>query len=325
MPPICVIGLGQIGGSLMKAAQPLTTVFGQSRSDSTRSAARAEGFDVLDTVESALERAREVDALVVLATPIPAFPQILDTVNRICPTVRLTDVGSIKGIVDDQVAEHAPAARFIGSHPMCGTQFSGWSASSADLFTDAVWVTALTENSAVADWSVVARLALAIGSRVVPADPRAHDDAVARISHLPHLLALTLAQVAQSGGALALALAAGSFADATRVAATRPELIRAMTEPNSEALIGATDELLGLLGVARGSLASSGSLRTLTENGHLARSAYESRSEQLGEFALSGADLIEELQSVGAAGGYVYAIEGDAKDPLVRVRYPDEV
>jgi len=88
----------------------------------------------------------------------------------------------------------------------------------------------------------VAGLALAVGSRVVPADPSAHDAAVARISHLPHLLALALAQVGQAGGSLALSLAASSFADGTRVAGTRPELVRAMCETNREELIGALDD-----------------------------------------------------------------------------------
>lgn len=303
----------------------MTEAFGQSRSDTTRSAARDDGFAVEDSLDAALERAAEIDALVVLAAPVPAFAELLNAVDRICPTIRLTDVGSMKTVVDEQVRSHAPQARFIGSHPMCGTQFSGWAAGSATLFDGAVWVTSLTEDSQVEDWAAVARLALALGSKVVPADPRAHDEAVARISHLPHLLALSLAQVGQNGGALALSLAAGSFADGTRVASTRPDLIRAMTEMNTEALVDATDELLGLLGVARGSLASTGSLRTLTENGHRARIAYERRDDHLTDFVLSGDELLDELLSVGSAGGHVYGIDGDGPDLFVKVRYPDEV
>ena len=109
-----------------------------------------------------------------------------------------------------------------------------------------------------------------VGSRVVPAEALAHDQAVARISHLPHLMALALAQVGEHGGALALSLAASSFADATRVAGTRPELIRAMCETNRDALIDAMDDALGIMGVARGSLASTGSLFKIAEAGHLA-------------------------------------------------------
>lgn len=325
LSPICVIGLGLIGGSLLRSVAPLAPLsFGWSRSAGTREAARQDGFEVSDTLEDALQKARELDALVVLAGPVPTFADVLDVLNRIHPTALLTDVGSIKGVVETVVAGHAPRARFIGSHPMCGTQFSGWAAGRADLFAGAVWVTCLAEHSSLADWLQVATLALAVGCRVVPTDAERHDDAVARISHLPHLLALALAQVAQHGGSLALSLAAGSFADATRVASTRPELIRAMTEPNAEALVGAADELLGLLGVARGSLASSGSLRNLTENGHTARLAFESRDRDLADFSLDGDDLLEELRAVGSAGGHVLALAGTPGDPVIRVRYPDE-
>jgi prephenate dehydrogenase len=163
-----------------------------------------------------------------------------------------------------------------------------------------------------------------MGSRVVPAEAAAHDDAVARISHLPHLFALALAQVAAAGGSLALSLAASSFADATRVAATRPELIRAMCEANRPALVGAMDEALGLLGVARGSLASTGSLQKITAGGHDARSAYEHRSDGLIELTLSGDDLIDQLLSVGAVGGHVTGLAGTRADLQVHVRYPDE-
>src|SRR5664279_2683103 len=249
---LCVLGLGLIGGSLVRAAGPHLPVFGWSRSEDTRRAAAGDGCDVSDTVEAALTRATETDALVVLASPVTAFPGLLRAIDETAPTVRLTDVAGVKASVEDAVAALAPRTRFIGSHPMAGTTASGWHAGSADLFAGAAWVTCLTDDSAVDDWVLVAALALTVGSRVIPADPSAHDAAVARISHLPHLLALALAQVGQAGGSLALALAASSFADGTRVAGTRPELVRAMCETNREELIGALDDALGLLGVARG-------------------------------------------------------------------------
>ena len=258
-----------------------------------------------------------------LAAPVTAFDSLLDEVARSAPTVRLTDVASVKGSVADKVQRLCPDARYIGSHPMAGTQFSGWSAGSADLFDGAAWVTCLDEDSDLEVWQDVAALALAIGSRVVPAEAAAHDDAVARISHLPHLFALGLAQVAAAGGSLALSLAASSFADATRVAATRPELIRAMCEENRTALVGAMDEALGLLGVARGSLASTGSLQKITSGGHDARLAYERRGDDLSALTLSGEDLIDQLLSVGAAGGHVTGIAGNGANLQVSVRYPD--
>ena len=306
--PLCVLGLGLIGGSLLRAAAGTRQVSGWSPGAGTRESARQAGFQVHEDLDTALSTTAEREGLVVLAAPLTAFAELLRRVHAVAPGVMLTDVGSVKAPVAAQVADCAPAVRFIGSHPMAGTQFSGWAAGRGDLFDGAAWVTCLTEDSDLPTWRVVAELALAMGSRVVPADAEAHDDAVARISHLPHLLALALAQVGAEGGSLALSLAASSFADGTRVAATRPELIRAMCETNRHALIGALNEALGILGVARASLASSGSLAKITEFGHAAREQFEARGGDLEEAELTGTDLVEQLLSVGASGGYVSAV-----------------
>lgn len=324
-PSVFVLGLGLIGGSLIRAAAPFTQVAGWSPSEETRAAARGDGFDAPDTLAEVVRRAEQADGLVVLAAPVTAFDSLLGQINKVAPGVKITDVAGVKGVVAEKVQQLCPQARFVGSHPMAGTQHSGWSAGSADLFTGAAWVTCLDEDSDLGLWSEISRLALAIGSRVVPAEAAAHDDAVARISQLPHLLALALAQVAAADGSLALSLAASSFADGTRVAATRPELIRAMCEANRGALVGAMDDALGILGVARGSLASTGSLQKITSAGYDARLAYEARSENLTAMTLSGDDLIDQLLSVGAAGGYVLGIDGAGEDLRVQVRYPDEV
>jgi prephenate dehydrogenase len=319
---LCVLGAGLIGGSLMRAAAPHLPVFGWSPGDTTRDAARADGFDMTDTLESALDRAGRADALVVLAAPVTAFRDLLRVIGKATPEVLLTDVAGVKAPVAEAVAELAPHARYVGSHPMTGTAQSGWAAGSAGLFADRAWVTTLEETSSVDNWAPVAGLALTVGSRVVPAEPEAHDDAAARISHLPHLLALALAQVGQDGGALALSLAAGSFADATRVAGTRPELIRAMCEGNRRPLVVALDDALGLLGVARGSLASSGSLARIASAGHEARTAFEERLAGLELITLRGDDMVEQLLALGSGGGYVTAI-GTGPDGLtVTGMYP---
>ncbi len=309
----------------MRAAAPSTEVSGWSLSDETRSAARADGFTVHPTLDATIAAAAQADGLLVLAAPLAGFGGLLTRIADIAPDVKLTDVASVKGVVADQVQAMCPEARYIGSHPMAGTQFSGWSAGSASLFEGNAWVTCLDEDSDLQVWTEVAELALSVGSRVVPAEAAAHDEAVARVSHLPHLLALALAQVGEAGGSLALSLAASSFSDGTRVAATRPELVRAMCESNRKALIGAMDDALGILGVARGSLASTGSLQKLTSGGHDARRAFETRGAELIQLTLSGEDMIDQLVSVGAAGGHVTSIQGSGEDLEASVWYPDEV
>ena len=319
---VCVLGLGLIGGSLLRACG--NDVYGWSPSASTRTAAAADGFDVVPDLTSALQRAADSDALIVLAAPLTAFAELLEQVDAIAPTARLTDVGSVKAIVHEQVAELAPGARYVGSHPMAGTQHSGWAAGSSRLFDQAAWVTTLDDDSDEGVWGDIAELALSLGCRVVPADPTAHDAAVARVSHLPHLLALTLAQAGAAGGSLALSLAAGSFADGTRVAATRPELIRAMCETNRDALIDAVDDALGILGVARGSLASTGSLQKLTESGHRGRAEFEARGAGLESVTLTGDDLVDQLLAVGAAGGHVSGLERTADGMAVTAWFPTD-
>ena len=113
---------------------------------------------------------------------------------------------------------------------------------------------------------MVMTLALDCGAVVVPARSDEHDAAAAAISHLPHLLAEALA-VTAGEVPLAFALAAGSFRDGTRVAATAPDLVRAMCEANADQLLPALDRALDLLSQARESLAQNNSVAELVETG----------------------------------------------------------
>lgn len=320
-PAVCVLGLGLIGGSLLRAAGAMLPVSGWSPTASTRTEAGAAGFRVHPELETALQWAADQHALVVLAAPVTAFDRLLRKITRYSPEVLLTDVGGVKGPVAEQVSAIAPHTRYIGSHPMAGTAESGFGAGNDQLFRGAVWVTCLDPASSLDAWDVIAGLALAVGSTVVPCTAVAHDQAVARISHLPHLLALALAQVAELGGPLALSLAAGSFTDATRVAATRAELIRVMCEANRQPLVDAFDDALGILGVARGSLASTGSLQKITDGGHDARMAFEHRRDDLRDVRIEQPS-IDDLITLGNSGGFVREIVRTASKRTVFGREP---
>lgn len=303
-----MIGTGLIGGSLMRAAEKAgRAVWGTSASDTTAAEARADGFDVTTDTDAALRRAAEADALVVLAVPLPVLPSVLARVDAVAPTVRLTDAVSVKVAVADAVARHAPRARFVGGHPMAGTSESGWSAGTAELFVDAAWVVAADDGLDLDVWRDVAELAWACGARVVPAAADEHDLAVARVSHLPHLLAAVLAAVGAGGeDALPLALAAGSFADGTRVAGTRPELVLAMCEGNRDALLGAVDDALGRLGAMRGALASTGGLTATVFAGHAARERWAAaRTPKAVKASLTGRAPLAALRTIGRRGSVV--------------------
>jgi prephenate dehydrogenase len=277
---VCVIGAGLIGGSLLRAAEKAgRTVWGSCASAETARQAAADGFDVGTDTDTALARASSADALVVLAVPLPALPGVLRRVDRIAPTCRLTDAVSVKVATAGAVHRYAPRARYVGGHPMAGTAESGWAAGQAGLFTDAAWVVAADDGLDTEVWADVAELAWACGARVVPAAATDHDLAVAKVSHLPHLFAAVLAAVGAAGegpehDALALSLAASSFADGTRVAGTRPELVLAMCEGNRDALLAAVDDALGRLGAMRGALASTGGLSATVRAGHAGRQQF---------------------------------------------------
>jgi prephenate dehydrogenase len=241
---VCVIGTGLIGGSLLRAARDAgRRVWGVDDAP-TATQARTEGFDVSTDVEAALLSAAAEDALVVLAVPLPALRQVLGRVAASAPTCRLTDVTSVKAAAGDAAARHAPHARFVGGHPMAGSADAGWGAGRADMLRGAAWAVAADDGIDVDVWAEVAELAWACGAVVVPAAAAEHDRAIARVSHLPHVFAAVLAAVGAAGGDLALALAASSFADATRVAGSSPELVLAMVDGNCDALLGTLDEAL---------------------------------------------------------------------------------
>lgn len=285
---MCVLGLGLIGGSLLRDLQAAgRPAFGWNRSQATVDAAAADGFDVSADLTATLRRAAEQDALIVLGVPVPALPFLLDAVAEHAPHCGLTDVVSVKGDVLTLVRGHGLADLYVGGHPMAGTADSGWTATTTGLFRDAVWVVthdnappdADPEHPWVRTWRRVVDTATAVGAVVVPTRTRKHDSAVARVSHLPHILAEALAITADQGGALALSLAATSFRDGTRVAGTAPELVQAMCENNRDALITSLDEALVLLNNARDSLTDPDEdLRALTRDGHDARLRYEARA-----------------------------------------------
>ncbi|MEV1292911.1 prephenate dehydrogenase [Pseudonocardia sp. NPDC049635] len=311
MRAVCVLGAGLIGGSLMRAAARAgRDVWGTAASDSTAAAAAADGFDVTTDTDAALARAAAADALVVVAVPLTALEPVLRRIDAVAPACRLTDAVSVKVAVADAVAEFAPRARYVGGHPMAGTAESGWAASDPDLFDGAAWVVAADDGLDLDVWRDVAELAWACGSRVVPAAADEHDIAVARISHLPHLFAAVLASVGagDQGDDLALALSASSFADGTRVAGTRPELVLAMCEGNRASLLAAVDDALGRLGAMRGALASTGGLAATVRAGHEARMRWASTREPLElPVSLDGepSAVLAELRELGRRGEVV--------------------
>ncbi|MGY1600645.1 prephenate dehydrogenase [Geodermatophilus sp. SYSU D00815] len=237
VPPVSVVGLGQLGGSLaaalVAAGRPVT---GWDVDPAARDAAAARGVRI----------GRDLAGVVVLAVPLPALATALDDLD-VAPDATVTDLGSVKAPVLAELGARY-GGRFVGGHPMCGTERSGHEATDPGLFAGARWAVCLEPGTELPRWLRVAEVALQAGAEVVPVTAAEHDDAVAAISHVPHLLAAALAAAAGEAGPLALALAAGSFAGGTRVAGSDPAFVTAMVEGNAGPTRSALDRVTAQLG-----------------------------------------------------------------------------
>ncbi|WP_433197623.1 prephenate dehydrogenase [Nocardia sp. CA-107356] len=309
--PVCVLGTGLIGGSLLRAAVGAGyNAWGYNRSEGGARAARSDGFDVTGDLLGVLTRAADTDALIVVSVPMPAVDHILAAVASFAPRCPLTDVVSVKAPVAEAVHRHGLAARYVGGHPMAGTSESGWAATDPGLFRNAVWAVGVDEGTHPEPWRQVVRLALACGAVVTPVVADEHDRAVARISHLPHVLAEALAASGAAGGDLALGLAAGSFRDGTRVAATAPDLVRAICEPNAAALLDVLEETLTVLSAARDSLRDEGTLVDLVEAGHDGRERYETTQRwEITDIHPGDHNWLAALRDAGQRGGVITELE----------------
>lgn len=285
---ICIIGLGLIGGSLLRDLSAAgISAFGYNRSQSGVRAAVREGFDVSSSLEEVMARASSESSLIVIAVPMSGVSSVLDAIDTHAPNCGFTDVVSVKTAVYDLVVDRGMEERYVGGHPMAGTEHSGWKASTEGLFRGAAWVItydyALSASTVAPSWvstfTSVAKMITLVGAEAVPSRVETHDAAVARVSHLPHVIAESLAVIGDEGGLLAQSLAAGSFKDATRVASTDPSLVRAMVETNAPAVVSALDEFIEQLSSARTALSgATPDLSDLIESGHRARIRLEART-----------------------------------------------
>lgn len=228
-----VIGIGLIGGSIASGLRRSGwTVVGHDAEE--RNAARALELDLIDAVEDTVDGAAERADLVVVAAPPTATVEIvagLDT-NAV-----VFDVAGVKGAVCG-VSGHLPS--FVGTHPMAGREMSGPDAASPALFQGASWV--VVEGAEPQATATVVSVIEDLGARPLFMTADQHDRAVARISHLPQLVAASLLGVAGDDPA-ALDLAAGSFRDLTRVSASEPLAWVEILKTNDDAVLEAIGAL----------------------------------------------------------------------------------
>ncbi|MGW0436333.1 prephenate dehydrogenase [Micromonospora sp. NPDC003197] len=218
---VAVVGTGLIGGSILLRLQEAgLDVRGWDPDPSTRDFARQQGLTFAETLTDAV-RDRDV---VFLGGPLSSLPDTLVKVAKMTDDrCVITDVGSTKSGVAAYAVETGLAHRFVPGHPMAGTERAGLTAAIPALFDGAAWVLCPSPDGLISQFRTLAQLFIEVfAARIVPMDPAVHDAVVALSSHIPHLLAGSLAGAAARSpvSEAILGLAAGSFRDGTRVAGT---------------------------------------------------------------------------------------------------------
>ena len=270
-----VVGLGLIGASLALALTKAGwTVSGEDLDDAVQRQALIEG--VISNTTPSL-----ATTLVIAATPAGS---VANVISRLATTLTGTDVlfTDVAGVKRAIVAE-IDDPRFIGGHPMAGSELRGIAGARGDLFRGCTWVLTPTEETSAQRYAELHALIRELGASVLAVSADDHDRLVALASHVPHVLAVTLmnqaADAAKTDGAL-LQLAAGGFRDMTRIAAGDPFIWPDILVQNRSAIVHSLDEVMSRLHALRGAIEREDrpQLSTLLAEASLSRRQLPGRS-----------------------------------------------
>lgn len=301
---IGIVGLGMIGGSVALGLREAGyRVVGWDLDDSRiRKAIKAGIID--DEMPPPGSKAWENNAVdvVFVATPIPFIAPTARQLLESNDSLVVTDVGSVKSSVVSQCSH----ARFCGGHPMAGSEVSGLDGSDKDKFCGATWV--LTPDSTTSDETHMKVRALVekLGAHVVTTQAHTHDEIVATVSHVPHLMAAALmhsASIADGEDARTLRLSATGFKDMTRIAAGDSQLWADILLGNSNSIAVALDKVIHQLAWLKDQIASGArdDLQAMLRLSAEARRALPARQgvpQQIAEIVIDIPDRPGALQTV---------------------------
>ena len=237
---VTILGVGLLGASFARALREgklCRIISGYGRS--VENLMRAKERGILDDYSPDAREACADSDLIVLATPVGAFKGILQTLGSTIKKGSLvTDVGSVKGPLVYALESLMPeGVHYIGSHPIAGSDKSGFEEARSDLFRNAKCIITPTENSNADAVRKVAALWESFGARVERMDPHTHDGIYAAVSHLPHLVAYALVNTVGDIDEGHVSYAGSGFKDSTRIALSSPALWRDVALLNRENLI----------------------------------------------------------------------------------------
>ncbi len=235
-PTIAIVGVGLIGGSIAAAVRKrnLGRVFAVGRDAGKLRLALSLGLADHTTTDIAVA-AREADVLI-FCTPVDRIAAgVREAVASCRPGTVITDAGSTKGSICRSLSKDlAEGVEFLGSHPLAGSEKQGCEHADANLFVGRVCVLTPVESSTLRARERLAAFWTSLGARVLEMSPEAHDLALAETSHLPHLIAATVASTLAPENR---ELAATGFRDTTRIASGDPDLWTAIFLANADALL----------------------------------------------------------------------------------------
>ena len=263
---IAVVGFGLVGASFaaaVRAAYPDTRVLAVDIDERTLAEAVERGWATDGALpdDPAFERfVGDGCDLVVLATPVGAAERYFEDLARWDYRGIVTDTASTKARITalaERVLPHPE--NFVPGHPMAGSEVNGIEGARPDLFKGAHWILCPDADTPAEHFPRLHELVTSIGARVIALPREDHDEAVAVVSHVPHIMASSLVQLASRHAddqQALMRLAAGGFKDSTRIAAGSPELWCGIAFDNKDALSDGLDEIRGIIGAFADALAS---------------------------------------------------------------------
>lgn len=243
---LAILGPGLLGGSIALAARARGSHRVAMWARRAEAVAEVAALGVADRVSTDLRSIVADASLVVLCVPVGAMPELARQIAEAIPAGAIvTDVGSVKAAVCAELgAIFRGRGRFVGSHPMAGSEQTGIGAARADLFVDAVSIVTPEGASDPEAVGSVVDFWTALGSRVLQVAPAEHDRIVALVSHLPHLLAAALVNTVASENPGAFDFCGPGFRDTTRVAGGPPAMWAEILGTNRVAVREAAEALI---------------------------------------------------------------------------------
>lgn len=255
------IGLGLIGGSVAKAlrnAFPDIRILAYDINSDTLEQAKEDG--VANAVTTTIDATFNSCDYIFLCAPVSGNDNNLLTLKQfLSPSCILTDVGSVKTGIHKQIEALGLSSRFIGGHPMAGSERFGYANSKARLLENAYYILTPTKEVAADSLQTYKELVTAMGAIPLVLDAHQHDYVTAAISHLPHVIASSLVNLVKdsdSEDGVMKMIAAGGFKDITRIASSSPDMWQQICLTNTDNIISLLDDYIDALRLIREKLDS---------------------------------------------------------------------